>query len=150
MGMKANSGLFHTTNGAGVEKKLGEFVQHDNTSVVWKYINATAENYPGTVIPKSFNIITPVGVMWTHVNATEHMYEALSSGKLYPEIKNSNPKLYAQFILYDYYQALGKAVKRGIKYETLISSGNWEFVFSRPRRVGGNPVVKHAKFSGLK
>ena len=37
------------------------------------------ENYGGTVIPKSFTINTPQGDMWTHGNATEHMYETLIS-----------------------------------------------------------------------
>lgn len=88
--------------------------------------------------------------MWTHGNATEHMYEAMSSSRFYPLIKNSNPQLYAQFILYDYYRNLGKAVKYEIIYEKKIEIGNWEFIFSKPRAKGKLPVVKHAKFTGLK
>lgn len=99
---------------------------------------------------RSFNIETAAGMMWTHGNATEHMYEAVSSSRFYPEIKNSNPNLYSQFILYDYHKSLNKAVKKGIKYDTKITIGNWEFIFSKPRKNGDNPVVKHAKFSGLK
>lgn len=153
MGMKANSGLFAGTNGATIGKLLQSFrelLKEETTAIVWKKIEATAENYPGTDIPRSFVIDTPRGKMWTHGNATEHMYEAMSSPKLYPQIKNSNPKLYSQFILYDYYKSLGKAVSNGIKYEQKITNGNWEFIFSKPRSGAKYPVVKHAKFKGLK
>ena len=150
MGMKASSGFFTGTKGHSIGDSLKKALADKSTASVWKYIKPTAENYPGTAIPRSFNIETKAGTMWTHGNATEHMYEALSSSKLYPEIKNSNPKLYSQFILYDYHRSLNKAVKSGIKYDTKITKGNWEFIFSKPRKKGDNPVVKHAKFSGLK
>lgn len=121
-----------------------------NTSVVWSHITATQNDYPGTELPKSFNIDTPQGKIWTHGNATEHMYEAISSlKKSAPTMVNSNPKLYTQFILYDYWKSLGKAVKSGIEYNKKITVGRWEFILSKPRKAGDNPVVKHAQFKGL-
>ncbi len=92
---------------------------------------------------------TPSGKLWTHGNSTEHMYEAISSAKNNPMLKNSNPNLYTQFILYDYYKSVGKAVKNGVNYDKTITSGNWEFIFAKPRKGYYYPVVKHAKFIGL-
>ena len=157
----SNSGLAHGTNGspqltlengemAAKAKEIEERIFDETTAAVWDYIKATQENYGGTVIPKSFTIRTPQGDMWTHGNATEHMYETLISTKNKPPaLKNSHPNLYAQFILYDYYQSLAKAVSSGITYEKIITSNSWEFIFSKPREKGKNPVVKHAQFRGI-
>ena len=73
---KGYSGLFHGTSGNNISNALSAIT---NTSEVWNHITSTAENYSGTVIPKSFEINTPAGKMWTHGNATEHMYEAVTS-----------------------------------------------------------------------
>lgn len=88
--------------------------------------------------------------MWTHGNATKHMHEAILSLKDDPKLKDSNPKLYTQFILFDYWKSLGLAVRNGITYEKKVTFGSWEFIFSKPRQAGKNPVIKHAKFTGLK
>nr|WP_258526873.1 RHS repeat-associated core domain-containing protein [Enterobacter cloacae] len=46
------------------------------TGTVWDDINPTQSNYPGTVIPKSFEMTLPNGQrVWVHGNATEHMAE---------------------------------------------------------------------------
>lgn len=120
-----------------------------STAVVWDHIECTQSNYGGTTIPKSFNIDTPSGKMWAHGNATEHIYETMISIKATPALKNSNPRLYEQFILYDYYKSLGNAVKNGIVYNKKIIEGNWEFIFAKPRENSKYPVIKHSKFSGL-
>jgi len=137
---KASSGHFKGTTG----------LRNWNTSIVWEHLEPTQGNYGGTDLPRSFNVDTPQGKMWTHGNATKHMHEAILSLKDDPKLKDSNPKLYTQFILYDYWKTLGRTVKSDIKYEKKITSGSWEFIFSKPRTQDGNPVVKHAKFTGLK
>lgn len=137
---KAVSGHFNGTSG----------YNNWNTSVVWSHVNATQGNYPGTDLPRSFNIDTPQGQMWTHGNATKHMHEAILSLKDDPKLKDSNPKLYTQFIMYDYWKALSRVVNNGIDYGRKITAGSWEFIFSKPRNHGLNPVIKHAKFTGLK
>jgi hypothetical protein len=139
---KGLSGLFKKTSGVF-------FQEIWNTSIVWKYIDVTQENYAGTDLPKSFNINTPQGKMWTHGNATKHIYEAILSSKDDPKLKESNPKLYTQFILFDYWKSLNAAVSSGITYEKKIYSGKWEFIFSKPRKNSDNPVVKHARFKNL-
>ncbi len=120
-----------------------------NTSIVWEHTQPTQDNYIGKNLPRSFNVDTPQGKMWTHGNATKHMHEAIISLKDNPRLKDTNPKLYTQFILYEYWRALGSSVKRRIIYEKKVYSGNWEFIFSKPKKNGDNPVVKHAKFTGL-
>ena len=121
-----------------------------NTSIVWKHIEVTQGNYGGTDLPRSFNIDTPQGKMWTHGNATKHMHEDILSLKDDPKLKDTNPKLYTQFILYDYWKSLESTVKSGIKYDKKLTTGSWEFIFSKPRKSGDYPVIKHAKFTGLK
>lgn len=121
-----------------------------NTAEVWNHVHPTQGNYAGTYLPKSFNVDTPQGAMWTHNNATKHMHETILSIKDSPVLKNRDPKLYTQFILYDYWKSLGKAVKSGIVYNEMIYAGRWEFMFAKPRSKDSNPVIKHAKFTGLK
>lgn len=136
---KPTSNLFSSTSGA----------KSWNTSIVWPHIQPTQDNYGGTDLPRSFNIDTPQGSLWTHNNATKHMHEAILSLKDNPKLKDTNPKLYTQFIMYEYWRALGAAVKDGIEYEKTINFGKWEFIFSKPRSQGNNPVVKHARFVGI-
>ena len=137
---KQCSGHFHGTTG----------IIAWNTSEVWNHIYPTQSNYEGTCLPRSFNVDTPQGEMWTHNNATKHMHETILSIKDSPILKNTDPKLYTQFILFDYWKSLGKAVQSGIVYNEMIYAGSWEFIFSPARNNGSNPVIKHAKFTGLK
>ena len=153
---KVYSGLFFGTKGAksSLPLRISPGVE-ETTASVWRHVKPTADNYLNTQIPRSFEVdvpktsATPLGKMWTHGNATEHMYEALTSIKATPLIKVGNPNLYAQFILYDYYKSLGRAVEKGVKYSGTVTVGNWEFAFSKPRPGAKYPVVKHALFKGL-
>ena len=159
---KGSSGLFAGTNGSqsdffqSLENKFSK-LSNENTADVWNHVNATQENYGGTVIPKSFEIdvpitkATPDGKLWTHGNATEHMYESVTSiNNRAPSIINSNPHLFSQLILYDYYKSLGKAVSKGTQYGSKVTIDSWEFIIVPSRDGGKYPVVKHALFTGLK
>ena len=152
---KGISDLFKGTSGYKVVVSAQLAPHSETTAAVWKHIKSTQDNYAGTILPKSFEVDVPItdqtpsGKMWTHGNATEHIYEAISSAHFLPNIKNSNPNLYTQFILYDYYKTIGHTVKNGIEYGKLITLGSWEFVFSKPRKAQDYPVVKHAKFIGI-
>ena len=103
----------------------------ESTASVWKYIRATQPEYLGTVIPRSFTVSTPNGTFWTHGNATKHMYEALISIRDNPMLKNTNPNLFAQFILYDYRKALIAATGGAIRLGTRIRVGHWEFILGK-------------------
>lgn len=155
---KSSSGLFRGTVGSGaphLEERLPYPIDKP-TAEVWDHIEATQDTYRGTVIPKSFvvdvprSIVTPEGKMWTHGNATEHMYEAMVSIKENPRLKGSNPNLYSQFVLYDYYKSLNRAIRKGISFKKTMKVGNWEFAFAPARNDQKFPVVKHALFVGLK
>ena len=100
-------------------------------------------------LPKSFEIDISKGKMWVHGNATKHMFQEIAQNwKGKNPMKISNQTLYTQFVLYDFYQNLNSATAKGIKYGTIQTVGNWEFIFSHPRIEGGLPVVKHAQFLG--
>ena len=152
MSSKFKSAYFRGTSGGSAERAklaLG-ILPGEPTATVWQYIEPTAKNYPGAEIPRSFNVSTPNETFWTHGNATEHMYEAVMSLKGSPMLANTNPALYAQFILYDYRKALIAATNNGFSYGRLYSSGHWTFKFSKSRSADANPVVVHAMFTGLK
>ncbi|MBR6366082.1 MAG: hypothetical protein IKS10_08325 [Lachnospiraceae bacterium] len=140
---KASSGLFK------IQRYNSYYTPDWNTSIVWKHMEITQSEYGGTQLPRSFNIDTLNGKFWTHNNATKHMHEAILSLKDNPRMKNTNPKLYTQFILYEYWRALQDAVQHGVTFEKKVYAGKWEFIFSKPRKEGDNPVVKHAKFTGI-
>ena len=152
MSSKFKSAYFTGTSGGSIDHaKLALGIpKGEPTATVWQYIEPTAKNYPGAEIPRSFNVSTPNETFWTHGNATEHMYEAVRSLKSNPMLANTNPVLYAQFILYDYREALTAATSNGFSYERLYSSGHWTFKFSKSRSADTNPVVVHAMFTGLK
>ena len=60
----------------------------------------------------------------------------------------TNPNLYTQEIMSDFYGSLQEATKSGIVYGEKITEGNWEFIFAQSRQAGQLPVIKHAQFNG--
>ncbi|MDD6812548.1 MAG: hypothetical protein PUD93_11960 [Lachnospiraceae bacterium] len=119
------------------------------TGTVWDNITPTQENYPYTNIPKSFEIEVNGEKMWVHGNATEHMYEDVYKGITTGNgTAYTNPNLYTQEIMSDFYGSLQEATKSGIIYGEKITQGNWEFIFAQPRQAGQLPVIKHAQFNG--
>lgn len=148
---KSFSGLFAATLGYSMEvlsRETGIRPLH-STAEVWDHIVATDETYPGNPIPRSFIVETPKGNYWTNPNGTKHMNEALNSVKDLPALKNTNPNLMAQFILYDFHQAVIKATSSGTPaYKTKICVEHWEFFFNK-RQDDKYPVIYHARFLGL-
>lgn len=132
-----------------VEKEAGQVEGGTPTGTVWDNIKATQDNYPNTNVPKSFEVEVNGQKMWVHGNATEHMYEDVyakitaGEGTAY-----TNPNLYTQELMSDFYGSLEQATVSGIQYGELISAGNWEFIFAAPRQEGLLPVIKHAQFNG--
>ena len=120
-----------------------------STGTVWDNIIATQNNYPNTNIPKSFEVEVNGQKVWVHGNATEHMYEDVYARIMAGEgTAYTNPNLYTQELMSDFYGSLEQATVSGIKYGELISAGNWEFIFAPPRQEGLLPVIKHAQFNG--
>ena len=120
-----------------------------NTGTVWDNITPTQGNYPNTNVPKSFEIEVNGEKMWVHGNATEHIYEDVYKGITTGNgTAYTNPNLYTQEIMSDFYGSLQEATKSGIVYGEKITQGNWEFIFAQPRQAGQLPVIKHAQFMG--
>jgi filamentous hemagglutinin len=118
-----------------------------NTAGVWDAIEATQGNYPGTVVPRSFNLRTAGGKqIWVHPNATEHIYQDVYMSRTLKNVMDKQTRdLAAQAELWSLHRAVSAATRLGITYDKPIVTDGWELVFSRPRAVGMNPVLKHAQ-----
>ena len=121
----------------------------NRTGTVWDNIKATQDVYPSTNIPRSFEVHTNGQKIWVHGNATEHIYEDVYKGITSGNgTAFTNPNLYTQELMTDFYGALEQATKSEITYGEKINSGNWEFIFAKSRQEGNLPVIKHSKFNG--
>jgi hypothetical protein len=113
------------------------------TGTVWDDIKSTQPNYPGSVIPKSFEMVLPNGKkVWVHGNATEHMAEYAQHKAV-----NYTPdavRLASQQQLRSLQEALNSATKNGIEYNKLITIGGWELKIMQSRKVGELPALIHA------
>ena len=74
-----------------------------------------------------------------------YVYKGITTGN---GTAYTNPNLYTQEIISDFYGSLQEATKSGIVYGEKITQGNWEFIFAQPRQSGQLPVIKHAQFNG--
>lgn len=148
---KPLSGLFTNTSGYTAEalSRATDIRPLHSTAEVWTHITATDDTYPGSPIPRSFIVETPSGNYWANPNGTKHMDEALNSVKDLPALKNTNPDLMAQFILYDFREAIIEATSSGPpKHKEAIHTNHWVLVFNQ-RPTDEYPVVYHAQFLGL-
>ena len=155
---KAPSGLFLNTRGYSSEYLLrwleqasgGEFERPlESTAVVWDRIEAIAENYPGTQLPKSFVLSVDGGRYIINGNGMKHMYEAVISVKNLPIVKSANPNLFTQLVLYDFMRAVASAASEGVSNKgRAVRVGSWELVFGQ-RSSDKYPVIYHALFRGL-
>ena len=144
----ATYGSMHWIQG-NICQRIGNVEGGTSTGTVWDNIKATQDNYPNTNIPRSFEVEVNGQKMWAHGNATEHMYEDVYAKIMAGEgTAYTNPNLYTQELMSDFYGSLEQATVSGIKYGELIPAGNWEFIFAPPRQEGLLPVIKHAQFNG--
>lgn len=131
------------------KEEIKSFEGGSRTGTVWDNIVPTQDNYPNTKIPRSFVVEVNGQKMWVHGNATEHMYEDVYKGIVTGKATAyTNPDLYTQQLMEDFYGSLEQATSSGIVYGENIRCGNWEFIFSAPRQEGQLPVIKHAQFNG--
>ncbi len=114
------------------------------TGTVWDKLIPTQPVYQGTLLPRSFELITFDGQrFWVHGNATEHIYEILMN-RLRVNGPSFTMPVTTQQLLTGLHASIEQAVQKGIVYEQKIISGNWELIFSKPRQPGQLPVIKHA------
>jgi filamentous hemagglutinin len=113
------------------------------TGTVFDAIKATQPVYPGSVIPRSFELTLPNGQgVWVAGNATEHIAE-------FSQMKavTSTPeavRLASQQQLSSLQGAVNTATQNGIPYNQLINVGGWELKFAPPRQPGQLPALIHA------
>ncbi len=128
---KPDIGYFKGTNGSSAQ--------------VWDSISPTQENYPNTLLPKSFTMDLGNKKLWVSANATGHMYEYVSS-QMKHGIVIEGTRLTTQLLLDDMRSSLNKVTANGISYGSKLSNGNWEFVILKPRTKGQYDSVIHAFF----
>jgi hypothetical protein len=145
---KSGSGLFTGTFGdKEITEKTHQLID-ENTAEVWNHITVTQPSDISLPIPKSFILSTKSGKYWVNPNGTKHIIDELTSSKTRHQLKQANPNLYSQFLLFDYYKSVNRISSRKILYGEKIVSGNWEFIFAEARNGGKYPVIKHAQFTG--
>jgi hypothetical protein len=108
---------------------------------VFDRIEATQEPRDvGSVLPKSFNLLVPSGgKVWVAPNATKHIWEETRG------LTFGRPVAQEQRLA-----GLADAVDGATvgNWEQVQVCRGWELIFSRPRKAGGNPVLKHARYTG--
>ncbi|MFL6125309.1 LamG-like jellyroll fold domain-containing protein [Actinophytocola sp.] len=114
---------------------------------VWDDIKATQPNYPGSQLPKSFELSAGDARVWVHGNATEHIAEYLS-GMASRGATRTQIDLATQAQLSSLQAAVTEALSGGITYDTMITVGGWELKFGAPRGPGQLPVLFHALPTG--
>lgn len=138
--------------GAAAYGKISEFVAAKGigggaTGTVWDSTKATQPTYPGSVIPKSFEMSLPNGQsVWVHGNATEHLAEYAQM------VATNNPpnvvRLTTQQQLASLQGAVNTATQGSVPYNQLVNVGGWELNFAPPRQPGQMPALIHALPTG--
>ena len=62
------------------------------------------------------------------------------------KIITHNMPINCQALLTSFQKAVEQAISKKIKYNTIIRTGCWEFMFGRPRKEGLLSTVYHANF----
>jgi hypothetical protein len=108
---------------------------------VFDRIEATqAPRDVGSVLPKSFNLLTASGDrVWVAPNATKHIWEE-TRGLTFGRAISQEQRLIG----------LADAVDNATlgNWEQIPVSRDWELIFSESRGAGVNPVLKHARYIG--
>jgi filamentous hemagglutinin len=122
---------------------VNELTAGATTGTVFDAIKATQPAYPGSVIPKSFEMSLPNGKnVWVAGNATEHIAEfaQTKAANYTPEAVN----LSVQGQLTSLQAAVNAATQNGMIYNQIMNIGGWELKFAPPRQVGQLPSLIHA------
>jgi len=123
------------------EMVVNAAVNAEKTATIWDNIEITQPFYPNTKIPKSFEIYLENGKFWVHPNATEHMFEFFKT-----KAPSFSTPINCQSLLTDFANSAAMAIKDGIKYDTMITVGKWEFRFGAPRESSLLPTIYHALY----
>ncbi|WP_274715156.1 hypothetical protein [Xenorhabdus bovienii] len=137
-----------SVNAGKVTSKIEMATNHQpQTGTVFDSIKGTQPVYPGSVIPKSFEMSLPNGQkVWVHGNATEHMAEYAASKAVThtPEAV----RLASQEQLRSFQSAVNTATKNNIPYSKRITVDGWQLEIKPPRAAGELPTIIHARYVG--
>ncbi|WP_227507694.1 hypothetical protein, partial [Yersinia thracica] len=128
-------------------RQVEKFRLNGTTGTVFDSIKGTQPVYPGSVIPKSFEMTLPNGQkVWVHGNATEHMAEYVASKAIThtPEAV----RLTSQIELKSFQSAVNTATKNKIRYNERIIVDGWQLEFKPARAAGELPTIIHARYVG--
>ncbi|RMD65428.1 MAG: hemagglutinin [Planctomycetota bacterium] len=123
--------------------KGAEKIAAKRTGTVWDAVSATQSLYPGTVIPRSFELAVSNNRIWVHGNATEHLAEYATS-MLNRGVSRNLVNLASQQQLRSLQAAVQSAIANGIPYGRLINLGGWELKFAVARAADQLPALIHA------
>lgn len=119
--------------------------QSSSGGTVWTSITSAGPVYPGSVIPKNFELTLDSGQkIWIDSNATKHIAEYAAA-----KAKDFTPqavKLSSQVQLNSLKNAIEQAQINGIKYRQLIKVDEWELVFAPPKTAEQFPALYHAVY----
>ncbi|MEV6328658.1 RHS repeat-associated core domain-containing protein [Streptomyces sp. NPDC051909] len=114
---------------------------------VWDGIKATQPNYPGSDLPRSFELGAGDTRVWVHGNASEHMAEYLS-GMAQRGATKAQIDMATQAQLLSLQAAVAEAGRGGLPFDKMVNVGGWELKFGAPRSPGQLPVLFHAMPAG--
>ena len=115
-----------------------------STGTVWDRIKPTQEVWPGTEIPRSFELATQGGTkIWVHGNATEHLFEHVANMVKRP-LPPDLVRVGQQAQLTSLEAAVNATIGNGVPFNQIIQVGGWELKFAPPRMLGDLPALIHA------
>jgi RHS repeat-associated protein len=114
---------------------------------IWDDITATQPDYPGSALPKSFELTAGDTKVWVHGNATEHMAEYLS-GMAARGASRTQVDMATQAQLSSLQAAVAEAGRGGLVYDRILNVGGWELKFGAARSEGQLPALIHALYTG--
>lgn len=100
------------------------------TGTVWDDIKGTQPNYPGSDLPRSFEMQAGGTRVWVHGNATKHIAE-YAQNKAANMASREQVGLATQVQLRSLQSAVEGATRNGVPTGRLITSGGWELKFSQ-------------------
>ncbi|MEV5510021.1 hypothetical protein AB0L16_26905, partial [Streptomyces orinoci] len=113
------------------------------TGTVWDGIKATQPTYPGTKLPRSFELTAGDTQVWVHGNASEHIAEYLS-GMAKRGAGQFELDMATQVQLTNLQTAVEKAGRGGLPFDKMVVVDGWELKFGAPRSPGQLPALIHA------
>ncbi|NLU66684.1 putative T7SS-secreted protein [Streptomyces sp. HNM0574] len=116
------------------------------SGTVWDDIKGTQPNYPGTDLPKSFEMQAGDARVWVHGNATKHMDE-YARGRMNELVGPDHVRQINQQQLRSLQSAVAEASRDGVPLGRMVEVGGWELKFSQ-RPEDPLPALIHGLYKG--